>query len=136
MLDHPVGQSELIALLKQLLATAPTTTSPPFLDTLVNAQALLDRLEPPESKPGPAMNIAYLNLSVMAHNLLQRAGIQTLGDLLKHSEHSLAEIPHMGRKSVKVIQEALKPYGALAPNPAAPGNGRARQRQEEGEPQL
>lgn len=125
MSDQPITPSEWTAFLKRLLETAPSGSSAPFVKTLAEAQALLDRLEPPDSKPGPTMSIAYLNLTVMAHNLLQSAGIHTLGDLLKHSEESLSIIPCMGRKSVKVILEALKPYGALMPNQAAVSNGRS-----------
>jgi len=124
MPEQPISQSELLAFLKQLLETAPPSTSTPFLATLVNAQALLDRLEPPDSKPGPAMSLTCLNLTVMAHNLLQGAGVHTLGELMNHSEHSLGRIPGMGRRFVRVILEALKPYGTLKPNPAAVRNDR------------
>lgn len=111
MPDHPIAQSELTVFLKRLLETAPPSSSTPFLDTLIDAQALLNRLEPPDAKPRPTMSIAYLNLTVMAHNLLLSAGIQTLGELMSHNEYSLGKIPGMGRKSVKVILEALKPFG-------------------------
>jgi hypothetical protein len=69
MPDQPITPSEPDPFLKQLLETAAPVALTPFLDTLVNAQILLDRLEPPGSKPDPLMSIAYLNLTVMAHNL-------------------------------------------------------------------
>ena len=66
----------------------------------------------------PEMTIDDLELSVRAYNCLKRASINSLGELLKKSEHDLLSIKNFGKKSSDEVIEKLKEFGmSLAPNP-------------------
>ena len=66
----------------------------------------------------PEMTIEDLELSVRAYNCLKRASINSLGELLKKSEHDLLSIKNFGKKSSDEVIEKLKEFGLnLAPNP-------------------
>lgn len=53
----------------------------------------------------PSSSIECLNLSIRSFNCLIRAGVHTVGDLMKLSEKALSKIPHLGAKSLEEIQE-------------------------------
>lgn len=55
--------------------------------------------------------IEELELGVRSYNCLKRAGIQTVGDLLKKSESELNAIPNFGRKSIEEVIETLEARG-------------------------
>ena len=64
--------------------------------------------------------IEALNLSIRSHNVLKRAGIQTIADLVKHTREEIESIRNMGKKSSKEIEQALiqrgyslKPSGTI-----------------------
>ena len=66
----------------------------------------------------PEMTIDDLELSVRAYNCLKRASINSLGELLRKSEHDLLNIKNFGKKSADEVIEKLKESGlSLAPNP-------------------
>lgn len=66
----------------------------------------------------PEMTIDDLELSVRAYNCLKRASINSMGELLKKSEHDLLSIKNFGKKSSDEVIEKLKEVGlSLAPNP-------------------
>ena len=84
------------------------------------AQAILDEQEVVEEDiiEEPEMTIDDLELSVRAYNCLKRASINSLGELLRKSEHDLLSIKNFGKKSSDEVIEKLKEFGmSLAPNP-------------------
>ena len=46
-----------------------------------------------------------------SYNCLKRAGIQTVGDLVRKSESELNAIPNFGRKSIEEVKETLRARG-------------------------
>jgi DNA-directed RNA polymerase subunit alpha len=55
--------------------------------------------------------IEELELGVRSYNCLKRAGIQTVGELVRKSESELNAIPNFGRKSVEEVSETLRARG-------------------------
>ena len=55
--------------------------------------------------------IEELELGVRSYNCLNRAGIQTVGDLISKSESELAAIPNFGKKSIDEVVETLSQRG-------------------------
>lgn len=58
-----------------------------------------------------SVSVEELELSVRSYNCLKRANINTLGDLLKLTEHELMNIKNFGRKSAEEVIEKLKSMG-------------------------
>jgi DNA-directed RNA polymerase subunit alpha len=55
--------------------------------------------------------IEELELGVRSYNCLKRAGIQTVGDLVRKSESELNAIPNFGQKSIEEVIETLHARG-------------------------
>ncbi len=55
--------------------------------------------------------IEELELGVRSYNCLKRAGVQTVGDLLRKSESELNAIPNFGQKSIEEVTETLHSRG-------------------------
>src|SRR6478672_9157456 len=55
--------------------------------------------------------IEELELGVRSYNCLKRAGIQTVGDLVRKSESELNAIPNFGSKSIEEVIETLHARG-------------------------
>ena len=55
--------------------------------------------------------IEELELGVRSYNCLKRAGIQTVGDLVRKSESELNAIPNFGQKSIEEVIETLDSRG-------------------------
>jgi DNA-directed RNA polymerase subunit alpha len=55
--------------------------------------------------------IEELELGVRSYNCLKRAGVQTVGDLVKKSESELNAIPNFGQKSIEEVIETLHARG-------------------------
>ena len=55
--------------------------------------------------------IEELELGVRSYNCLKRAGIQTVGELVRKSESELNAIPNFGRKSIEEVIETLHSRG-------------------------
>jgi DNA-directed RNA polymerase subunit alpha len=61
--------------------------------------------------------IEELELGVRSYNCLKRAGVQTVGDLVRKSESELNAIPNFGQKSIEEVKETLESRGlALRPD--------------------
>ena len=58
-----------------------------------------------------SMAVEALDLTVRAHNCLQREGIRTVGELVKKTPDELLSIRAMGRTTVRVIQKTLAARG-------------------------
>ncbi len=84
-----------------------------------SSQVILDEESSSEETiEEPEMTIDDLELSVRAYNCLKRASINSLGELLKKSEHDLLSIKNFGKKSSDEVIEKLREFGMeLAPNP-------------------
>ncbi len=82
----------------------------------VAAQPVEEEKKEEDTTPGIA--IEDLELSVRAYNCLKRASINSLGELLKKSEHDLLNIKNFGKKSSDEVIEKLEAAGlSLMPNP-------------------
>jgi DNA-directed RNA polymerase subunit alpha len=55
--------------------------------------------------------IEELELGVRSYNCLKRAGVQTVGDLVRKSESELNAIPNFGQKSIEEVIETLHARG-------------------------
>ena len=69
--------------------------------------------EPTESASAAGLDasISELDLNVRAYNCLQRAKIETLADLVSHTEDELLGIRNLGAKTVELIKEKLAARG-------------------------
>ncbi len=75
-------------------------------------------IEEVEKEEVPAFSIEDMELSVRAYNCLKRASINSMGELLKKSEHDLLNIKNFGKKSSDEVIEKLHELGLdLQPNP-------------------
>ena len=61
-------------------------------------------------KGASAITIEEMNLSVRAFNSLARAGISTLGDLIKLTEEDLKKIKNLGPRGVEEVLRKIKEY--------------------------
>ncbi|MDR7545102.1 MAG: DNA-directed RNA polymerase subunit alpha [Armatimonadota bacterium] len=57
------------------------------------------------------MPIEDLDLSVRPYNCLKRAGIHTVGDLVKKTEDEVVAVKNFGRKSLDEVKEKLAAHG-------------------------
>jgi DNA-directed RNA polymerase subunit alpha len=55
--------------------------------------------------------IEELELGVRSYNCLKRAGVQTVGDLVRKSRGELNAIPNFGSKSIEEVIETLHARG-------------------------
>ena len=69
--------------------------------------------EPSEAHPAAGLDtgIGELELNVRAYNCLQRAKIETLADLVSHTEEEMLGIRNLGAKTVELIKEKLATRG-------------------------
>lgn len=65
----------------------------------------------PQPQTELTMKITDLDLSVRAYNCLRRAKIESVADLLEHTEEELLGIRNLGAKTVELIKERLKERG-------------------------
>jgi DNA-directed RNA polymerase subunit alpha len=65
------------------------------------------------------MPIEDLDLSVRPYNCLKRAGIHTVGDLVKKTEDEVVAVKNFGRKSLDEVKEKLAAHGLSLRQPEA-----------------
>ncbi len=65
------------------------------------------RGEDPDLTRAGSMPIEELDLSVRPYNCLKRAGIHTVGDLIRKSEDEVVAVKNFGRKSLDEVKEKL-----------------------------
>lgn len=84
-----------------------------LLANLAEEVGLGEVFEPTEAPttPGLDANISELELNVRAYNCLQRAKIETLADLVSHTEDELLGLRNLGAKTVELIKEKLESRG-------------------------
>ena len=75
--------------------------------------------EPTESATAAGLDasISELDLNVRAYNCLQRAKIETLADLVSHTEDELLGIRNLGAKTVELIKEKIASRGLSLKQP-------------------
>lgn len=79
-------------------------------DTFVKLFSQYQQLEPP-ALPDTALPVEDMNLSPRAYNILKRAGINTLGDILKLSLAELQRLRWAGTKSCMEIVAKVEDFG-------------------------
>ncbi|QNL30328.1 DNA binding protein [Microbacterium phage Mazun] len=57
------------------------------------------------------LSIAALELPIRAHNILERYGIHTVGELMEYDWSYIADMRNMGNVSLTAIYDALKELG-------------------------
>jgi DNA-directed RNA polymerase subunit alpha len=67
--------------------------------------------EDPDRARAMMMPIEDLDLSVRPYNCLKRAGIHTVGDLIKKTEDEVVAVKNFGRKSLDEVKEKLAAHG-------------------------
>jgi DNA-directed RNA polymerase subunit alpha len=67
--------------------------------------------EDPDRARAMAMPIEDLDLSVRPYNCLKRAGLHTVGDLIKKTEDEVVAVKNFGRKSLDEVKEKLAAHG-------------------------
>jgi len=75
--------------------------------------------EDPDRARAMMMPIEDLDLSVRPYNCLKRAGIHTVGDLIKKTEDEVVAVKNFGRKSLDEVKEKLAAHGLSLRQPEA-----------------
>ncbi|HET8679371.1 MAG TPA: DNA-directed RNA polymerase subunit alpha [bacterium] len=75
--------------------------------------------EDPDRARAMTMPIEDLDLSVRPYNCLKRAGIHTVGDLIKKTEDEVVAVKNFGRKSLDEVKEKLAAHGLSLRQPDA-----------------
>ncbi|HOL17457.1 MAG TPA: DNA-directed RNA polymerase subunit alpha C-terminal domain-containing protein, partial [Bacillota bacterium] len=57
------------------------------------------------------MAIEDLDLSVRSYNCLKRAGINTVGELVRKTEEEMMKVRNLGKKSFEEVERKLKELG-------------------------
>ncbi|MEK7504266.1 MAG: DNA-directed RNA polymerase subunit alpha C-terminal domain-containing protein, partial [Patescibacteria group bacterium] len=65
----------------------------------------------PATGTGNSISIEELDLPTRIANALQKAGFETVSDLLATTSDELAKVKNVGSKSVKLIEAALAQRG-------------------------
>jgi len=86
-----------------------------YFTSIVNPQSSVDSSASgstsTSSSPGVSLSIEEVDLPTRIANALQKAGIESVSQLLATPHSDLAKIKNLGGKSVKIIQLALKDKG-------------------------
>lgn len=67
--------------------------------------------EDPDRARAMGMPIEDLDLSIRPYNCLKRAGIHTVGDLIRRTEDEVVAVKNFGRKSLDEVKEKLAVHG-------------------------
>jgi DNA-directed RNA polymerase subunit alpha len=66
--------------------------------------------------------LSMLDLNKRTVNMLDRADINTIGDLMKYSHEQLLEFKNFGEKSVELLEDMLAEHGFVVSKTSTPGN--------------
>jgi len=90
-----------------------------LLADLAEEAGLGEVFEPSEAQQASGLDssISELDLNVRAYNCLQRAKIETMADLVSHTEEELLGIRNLGAKTVELIEEKLVARGLSLKQP-------------------
>lgn len=78
---------------------------------VMGGDAIPDTVAAPGGDGLDEILIEELELGVRSYNCLKRAGVQTVGDLVRKSESELNAIPNFGQKSIEEVIETLESRG-------------------------
>jgi len=107
--DGSIKPDESISLAAKILST--------HIALFVNLTEQVDVVEMPE---GPheedrervlEMTIEELDLSVRSYNCLKRAGINTVGELVRKTEDEMMKVRNLGKKSLEEVEQKLEELG-------------------------
>jgi DNA-directed RNA polymerase subunit alpha len=105
------GESSLVEI-KQMLASKGMRLGQGVEDAHRAARRrLLDQLKGSGNEAVLAKSVADLSLSVRARKALQLLNIQSLGDLVAHTEAELMGVKNFGATSLTEVKEKLTEYG-------------------------
>lgn len=105
------GESSLVEI-KQMLSTKGLRLGQGVEDAHRAARRkLLDQLKGTGSEAMLAKAVAELSLSVRARKALQLLSIQSLGDLVSHTEAELMGVKNFGATSLQEVKDKLQEYG-------------------------
>jgi DNA-directed RNA polymerase subunit alpha len=105
------GESSLVEI-KQMLSSKGLRLGQGVEDAHRAARRkLLDQLKGSGNEAMLAKTVSELNLSVRARKALQLLSIQTLGDLVSHTEAELMGIKNFGATSLQEVKDKLNEYG-------------------------
>ena len=79
-------------------------------DQAKTAEIMVDREETKKEKV-LEMTIEELDMSVRAFNCLKRAGINTVEDLINHTEEDMIKVRNLGKKSLEEVIQKLHSLG-------------------------
>lgn len=90
-----------------------------LMSELVEETGIGEVFESTEPRPAAGLDagISDLDLNVRAYNCLQRAKIETLADLVSHTEDEMLGIRNLGAKTVELIKEKLEARGLSLKTP-------------------
>ena len=97
----------------QTALQSATTTLINYFSAILNPNPQPTDSAPSASRAssGGSLSIEELDLPTRISNALQKAGIESVTDLLSHPAPELAKVKNLGTKSVKIIEVALKERG-------------------------
>ncbi len=107
--DGSIGPDEAVSLSAKVLNT--------HITLFVNLTEKVDEVEiTSDSKEEDRerileMTIEELDLSVRSYNCLKRAGINTVGELVRKSEDEMMKVRNLGKKSLEEVEQKLDELG-------------------------
>jgi DNA-directed RNA polymerase subunit alpha len=105
------GESSLLEI-KQMLASKGMRLGQGVEDAHRQARRkILDQLRGSGNEQMLKKSVSDMNLSVRARKALQLLNIQTLGDLVSHTEAELMGVKNFGATSLTEVKEKLVEYG-------------------------
>jgi DNA-directed RNA polymerase subunit alpha len=107
--DGSIGPDEAVSLAANILST--------HISLFVNLTDTADKVEITSDKPEEDrerildMTIEELDLSVRSYNCLKRAGINTVGELVRKTEEEMMKVRNLGKKSLEEVEHKLTELG-------------------------
>jgi DNA-directed RNA polymerase subunit alpha len=107
--DGSIGPDEAVSLAANILST--------HISLFVNLTDTADKVEITSDKPEEDrerildMTIEELDLSVRSYNCLKRAGINTVGELVRKTEDEMMKVRNLGKKSLEEVEHKLTELG-------------------------
>jgi DNA-directed RNA polymerase subunit alpha len=80
-------------------------------------------LAPSAESKAPDARIEEMDFSVRTYNCLKKANIQTIADLVQHTEEDLMNIRNFGRKSLLEVRDKLAGFGLTLAGSPLPESG-------------
>ena len=107
--DGSIRPDEAVSLAAKILST--------HIDLFANLTEQVDDVEITSDRKEEdlerilEMTIEELDLSVRSYNCLKRAGINTVGELVRKPEEEMMKVRNLGKKSLEEVEQKLKELG-------------------------